>query len=299
MSKITLSWTNLSNIHTGQNIYKSLTSFDSSTLPTALTTLPKGVRSYVDNDVVEGLSYYYAVSTVSGSGELVSEVKKIDAVPSGGDPYWSSVVFFAPLTVDMEDKSSRLISTSNVGSCVIDDSDGAIGVGCLSTPSAGFLEAVGDFKFGSSDFTIELFAKTSANSPPYFGLFSFEHNGTDFNLWTITGAPSKTWISSTGASWNIASSGNSGSVTDGNWHHWALVRSGTKITVYRDGVSVFLSNLPSGTQLTQKGGKLSLGTKDSNASFGAASKFQYVRVTKGVARYAENFTPPTTPFPDY
>lgn len=87
MAKIVLSWENDSNIHSHQKIYKSLSAFDSNTLPSDVVTIGRDVRVYEDTDVVEGFTYYYAVATVDWNGaEYLSDVLEVEAVESGGGP---------------------------------------------------------------------------------------------------------------------------------------------------------------------------------------------------------------------
>ena len=77
------------------------------------------------------------------------------------------------------------------------------------------------------------------------------------------------------------------------WHHYAVVRSGTTITVYTDGTSrgtatsstTFSGDLTIGGEYYGGGGK--------GAPGNAISNFRYI---KGTALYTGNFTAPTAPF---
>jgi hypothetical protein len=84
------------------------------------------------------------------------------------------------------------------------------------------------------------------------------------------------------------------------WLHWACVRNGSTVTIYRDGVSV-TSKTRTGTLTNVNGaqaGGIYLG--DSIHAPGRAwnGYISDLRITKDVARYTANFTPPTAPFPD-
>lgn len=263
--------------------------------PEAGTTY--NVRIYNENNVL-----IHTESAISGTSFDYSTSDELDDNGgTAGDPYWSNVIFLTPFTSDFADKSSRAIATTNVGSCTIDSTDGAVGLGCLLAPVGGYIEASVDAKFGTSDFTIETYAKVSATSPAYFGIFDFEAAKLQDNgLWVITinntaANSGLTWVSSNGTSWNIFNVKNVGAMNDNAWHHWALVRNGTSLRVYRDGVLVASATLAAGLNFTQKGTWTSIGVKDANPSSGGnqPSRYQYTRITKGVARYTANFTPPT------
>ena len=92
-----------------------------------------------------------------------------------------------------------------------------------------------------------------------------------------------------GGSLNIAAGG---SVSANAWHHVAVEKSGTAVTLYLNGVLVG-SSTQSGSS---SGGKLTLaiGSNGSSAFSGFIDAFRF---TKGVVRYGGPFTPPTSPFP--
>ena len=76
------------------------------------------------------------------------------------------------------------------------------------------------------------------------------------------------------------------------WHHLAVVRNGTTMTVYLDGTSVV-----SGTRsqdITQSTPYIALGT-GVLAGYDFLGYLSNMRVVKGTAVYTSNFTPPTTP----
>jgi len=84
------------------------------------------------------------------------------------------------------------------------------------------------------------------------------------------------------------------SYIDNAWAHVAVVRSGANITLYQNGV-----NVGSGATSVNY---VNTANINIGAYIGTASFWQgYIddlRITKGVARYTSNFTPPTAPFPD-
>jgi Concanavalin A-like lectin/glucanases superfamily len=100
-----------------------------------------------------------------------------------------------------------------------------------------------DWNFGTGDFTFDFWEKSSASSETREYALSFdpvqdttnlEFNFNDSNIglwvyWNGGGGPLGT---------NAIQVGTGGQYTDGQWHHIALTRSGSTLTLYIDGVAV-------------------------------------------------------------
>ena len=92
--------------------------------------------------------------------------------------------------------------------------------------------------------------------------------------------------------------GPSSSITANTWHYFTVVRNGTTFTAYIDGVA--------GTPIT--GVTAPVATSATGASIGiysVTSQYPFTgymddfRITKGLARYTANFTPPTAALPTF
>ena len=109
------------------------------------------------------------------------------------------------------------------------------------------------------------------------------------------------WYTESNGQIRIALSGNnSGSffwhpsamyqMVSNTWHHLALVRQGTNYTVYVDGVSkATIANAP---DINTGTNALELGSY-AGGQHPSSGYYQDFRITKGLARYTGNFTPPT------
>ena len=152
------------------------------------------------------------------------------------------------------------------------------------------------FDFGSEDFTIEFWMNTSFMRTNTI----YRHVALNFDrgykpiLIQFVGNQLRCYASGSGSAWNVSI--NSGfTVSLNTWYHVAFVRNGDTFTPYLNGVA--------GNSATYSG---SLMTTTSNLYVGSypsgtpkdpfTGNFQDVRITKGVARYTSNFTPPTQPF---
>jgi hypothetical protein len=83
-------------------------------------------------------------------------------------------------------------------------------------------------------------------------------------------------------------------VNNSAWHHIALVRSGTTLYLWIDGVQAFSITLSHTFGADAK--NLNIGYSPFDTSY-FTGYIDCLRVTKGVARYTSAFTPPASPFP--
>lgn len=84
--------------------------------------------------------------------------------------------------------------------------------------------------------------------------------------------------------------------TDG-WHHVAAVRSGAMMYLFLDGV-IDATGTPAASFTNV--GETTIGcVRENGVTYHSWDGYiDEIRVTKGVARYTANFTPPASPFPD-
>jgi hypothetical protein len=87
-------------------------------------------------------------------------------------------------------------------------------------------------------------------------------------------------------------------LTNNTWYHFAACRSGSTLKLFVDGVEEY-----SGTDTTDytSSASFNAGDRQDLDPFGQYPLDGYIddlRITKGVARYTANFTPPTAAFPD-
>lgn len=205
-------------------------------------------------------------------------------------------------TTFIDNSSSAKTVTVN-GDAQIDTAQSKFGgaSGLFDGTGDGLLVPSGtDFVFGSGDFTVEGFVRSSsfsafqglvgkrANSgaSPY-GPFVLGIEGTTGRL---------AWFSSTsGSAWALALVASSG-LTLNTWQHFAFSRQGTTARIFMDGAQVGSGTL-SGT-LTTNASSVSVGSSAADSSLGLTGWLDEIRITKGVARYTSAFTPPASAFPN-
>ena len=135
----------------------------------------------------------------------------------------------------------------------------------------------------SGNFTLEFWYYTSVTPSGYINLFSYGAGGNALRLFLYTTNSLTVW---TGSSLLITA--NNVHVANA-WNHVAIVRSGTTLTIYVNGVKVGTNCNNSESYF----GKLNIAFEDGVASItGYISNF---RLIKGTAVYTSAFTPPTAP----
>jgi hypothetical protein len=163
-----------------------------------------------------------------------------------------------------------------------------------------------DLSFGTGNFTIELWLYIAANSSQDVDLnrgaeiVTSANGATNFTIFGIRGNSSTTGtgLALVNRVSNIDSSVTyTGTIAQATWHHVAFVRSGTTTSIYFNGTSVASGTLANQT-INQVNPTRIGGLDLSGYNHFLNGYIDDLRITKGIARYTANFTPPTAPFPD-
>jgi hypothetical protein len=147
---------------------------------------------------------------------------------------------------------------------------------------------------GSGDFTIECWLRRSSLSSAQAAILQMSSGADSYSLlFGYTSSPNLViYISSNGASWDIASGQTLGTVQNDTWVHYALTRYGSTFKAFQNGVQQ--STWTSSSSIYQATNQVSIGY--AQATHQLAGYINDLRITKGIARYTSNFTPPTTAF---
>lgn len=165
------------------------------------------------------------------------------------------------------------------GSCAVGNQTGLGRISC---------GASSDYLLAADDFTIEL------NTYRFVGgnnqrIFSFTNSAGDetLSMWTDSSYFTTVKLGAVTALTPATATGNA-------WWHIALVRTGTALKIYLNGVLGGTYDI--GTTSIDTSGVLYICGGPTTGLNEAIDEFRF---TKGIARYTTNFTPPTEPFPDY
>ena len=147
-----------------------------------------------------------------------------------------------------------------------------------------------DWNFGSGDLTIDLWLRLNAISGTSKVLVSQE--AISDKRWLLF------WDPGIGATFystdhGLFTEGSSAGWSVDTWHHMALVRSGSAWNIYRDGTSV--ASATSSIDMPDIAGSLSVAREELNG-FYFDGWMDELRVSKGIARWTSDFTPPSEPY---
>jgi hypothetical protein len=241
-------------------------------------------------ELVLGIDETITLSLVAGeaSGDLV-------------DPEFASVALLLHMdgsngSTSFTDSSSNALTVSVFGDAQVSTSSPKFGSGSLLLDGTGDYLRVPDdpdWDFGTGDFTVEAWINMAAldDTMPIVGRLSPSAGGVAWGLQALR-SPTRLFFYAGAASFFHNWTGGSLNT----WHHVAVTRSGTTLSVYANG-----SRLGSGSNSTNLGASTStvrIGT-DSLETLFFNGKIDDVRVTKGIARYTgASYTVPTAAFPD-
>lgn len=229
------------------------------------------------------------------------------------DPYWSNVsclMHFDALKTDGSlqfiDAKGNTWNSPAVGGSAIDTTIKKFGGGSHN-PSTGNAYAQtttsSPFAFGSGDFTVEAQLYRDTNDlPNYHGAVCADDIGTTRG-WLLFANVSNGFMNFAGFS-----GATSFTVADtiipalSTWYHYAVVRDGSTLRMYRDGAQV--ASVPITGTINDAGAGCRVGGLINSANISSVipwkGRIDEVRVTKGVCRYPNGttFTPPAAPFPN-
>lgn len=174
--------------------------------------------------------------------------------------------------------------------------------------SSGFFDGTDDyltvpdnsaFDFGAGDFTIEYweYRTSSGIQSPILSRNTITY--TPYVIgWNDGATPTvlMIYMSSNGSSWDIASGVSMGTLTTNVWKHYAVTRQGNTFRTFENGIQI--STFTSTATFPAGAGPLQIGRGIGTIYYFKGGYIDELRITKGVARYTSNFTPPTAQFLD-
>lgn len=265
-------------------------------------SLPDGLTLNSSTGEISGIptvvdEFSFTVRITDSQGNFVDSEQSISVTEAVDDPYFDNVV--ALLHFNGVDGSQAVIDETGrywtvYQDAQLDTAQSVFGGSSLLLTNTGVTRVASasssDFQYGTGDFTIEFWFRTTTVSPSFQILWDQR---------TTVGAELVPTIYLAGSSLRYRVAGSDiitgPTVSVDTWYHVAVCRAGGFTRLFVNGV--------------QQGGTVSDGFNYaiSPAHIGAAGHspndaqligwIDEVRVTKGVARYTANFSVPDTQFP--
>lgn len=152
-----------------------------------------------------------------------------------------------------------------------------------------------DFTFESGEFTIDVWVYPNSNNPGDVISKGASSSFSPFRIAVISG----NWAflsTTTGSAWDLT--GNNGiqfgTVDIGVWQHLAICRSGNTIYMFKNGN--LINTLPTSSALWNNSDPLNIGRINYSTPVYFNGYLDEVRISKGIARWTSNFTPPTSAY---
>lgn len=194
------------------------------------------------------------------------------------------------------DASASAHTFSAAGNAKISTAQSKFGGSSLLTDGSGdWLNGDGsaDFAFGTGDFTVDFWVYLNAVAANLF-MYDSRPASTNGIYPTIGLNGSSKWTFYTNSGYQINDTGSAPSTS--TWYHVALSRAGTSTRLFIGGTQVGSTYSDSNNYLNGAS-RPRIGADGFDGTIGPVNGYiQEVRVSKGIARWTANFTPPTSPY---
>jgi len=153
------------------------------------------------------------------------------------------------------------------------------------------------WNFGTGDFTIDFWAKLNVKDTDQVLFSQYEDDDSYLQCWT-NGGNRLLFRAVNGPQVAYYYSPN-GSINTGQWYHIAYARNGSNFYTFLNGTSLSLSEVTpiSTNDLGGLAGTIRIGWGNASmADWYLNGYLDEIRISKGVARWTSDFTPPTEPY---
>ena len=268
------------NVTTTTTIFTTTTSWTTSTIWSTVTQVVQGVLTTIE--------YTTSTSTVTVTGSTGPDTSTMLLLHMDGTDGSQNFV----------DNSLQAHSVTAKGSARISTAQSKFGGASGLFGGAGdylSLADSADWAFGTGSWTVDFWVRFNSVA----GEQVFFSQGTDGNHYC-----SMEFVSGTGLTifdynggWNYKFR-SSWSPSINTWYHLAFERDGNTPRIFIDGVAqtVTEDTTVSGKTLTDYASALRIGIVYDGVNYPLKGWLDEFRVSKGIARWTSNFTPPTAPY---
>jgi len=288
------------NIGVSTNITMSATSVAGYNVTYTADTLPTGLTISGENITGTPTTVANTTSTLTATAATSNRTatRTINwSVTLGNDPYFN----YTALLINAETVTANAWiddASTNKFAITVNGDTKPTAFSPYETVWSNYFDGTGDYLLVPSDsafdlpgdFTIELWINLANVGSSWQAILSRAYNvtggwrlyktQTDAELHWYAGGTSTVLTSNSGIANNV-------------WSHVAVVRQGTTLTIYVNGVS--RGSATNSTNYTPGNYSVEIGAGVVTSSFPITGYISNLRIVKGTAVYTSNFTPPTSP----
>lgn len=147
-----------------------------------------------------------------------------------------------------------------------------------------------DWNFGTGDFTIDCQVRFNSVSGDQTIISQW---GTGQEAWWLRYASTVLYFGVNNASGYHSENWTPSTNT---WYHIAVVRNGTNLKIYVDGVALSAGKDVTGLDINNTTALLYVGSIQAGSGYEFNGWIDELRISKGIARWTANFTPPTSAY---
>ena len=269
------------NVTITTTIFTTTTSWTTSTIWSTVTEVVQGVLTTIE--------YTTSTSTVTVTGSAGPDTSTMLLLHMDGTD--GSQIF--------ADSSLGGHSVTARGNAQIDTAQskfaGASGLfdgsgSCLS------IQDLADWAFGSRDFTVDFWVRRNSIGTRQMILGQLAANGADGSVsFAIEFRADNKVAVDFGYGNTFVSFASTRTITDRtDWHHMAYVRNGNNLYLYIDGTRD--GTYVTSASMTDSASSLSVGRAGDYNGLYLNGWIDELRISKGIARWTSNFTPPVAPY---
>ena len=283
------------------DILRSSSPMDIAALPSPIVA-GLATMYYVDTAVVEGATYYYRARVWRDGDANVSDEINVLVSAATGDAYWSNVTSLlhfdeAAAPSDIKDEKGLIWSlVSGAALSSLDSKFGSAKSMYTEVSALGYAisEQTNAFDFNSDDkFTLEFFYKKmddGGNAVPIAIVSDSSGTTVRWAFFIRSGVNPNCAVYDGESTFLDASIG----IANFKWTHFAYTKDGNTNKLFIDGIlAQTTTKATTGYPLS----KIIIGKELATSGVSFTGYVDELRITKGVARYTANFTPPDAPFP--
>jgi hypothetical protein len=161
-----------------------------------------------------------------------------------------------------------------------------------------------DWHFENNNWTVDFWTYLYDNDRDIFFVGNYSGNENDNNGWMIiydnlTKEIGVYWTT-TGMDWSGNAYKKSISLPKNEWVHLAIVRNGSTIIIFKNGILLGSSTSIGSKTIYNSSRQLFIGKNDAYWGNGYLYLYGFIdelRISKGIARWTDTFTPPTQSYP--